>query len=90
MCLNGASDLKKTHHLWEEWIHAENEYSAVHLRLSHHHSFFKKRWFSAALHCCAQALPSCGEQGPLSSCGASGSHCRGFSYTAWALERGLQ
>ena len=24
MCLNGASDLKKTHHLWEEWIHAES------------------------------------------------------------------
>ena len=31
------------------------------------------------LHCCVQALSSCGERGLLSSCGAQASHCSGFS-----------
>ena len=39
-----------------------------------------------ALHCCAKALSSCGEQGPLSSCGAWASHAGGFSCGASALE----
>ena len=30
-------------------------------------------------HCCAWAIPSCGEWGLLSSCGTQASHCGGFS-----------
>ena len=38
------------------------------------------------LHCCVQALSSCGRWEPLSSCGAGASHCGGlFSWGAWAL-----
>ena len=38
-----------------------------------------------ALHCCAWAFSSCGEQGLLSSCCAWASHCGGFSCCgAWA------
>ena len=31
------------------------------------------------LRCCARACSSCGELGPLSSCGVWASHCGGFS-----------
>lgn len=38
------------------------------------------------LHCCAQALSSCGRWEPLSSCSAGPSHCGGLSsWGAWAL-----
>ena len=43
---------------------------------------FKKYFFlvlaALSLHCCMQALSSCGEQGLL-CCGAQASHCSGFS-----------
>ena len=45
-------------------------------------------FFLAALglHCCAQALCSCGRWESLSSCGAGASHCHGLSSCgAWAL-----
>ena len=37
------------------------------------------------MHCCTP-FSSCGEQGPMSSCGTRASHCSGFSRRAQALE----